>query len=156
MRAARGAHGSFRNLQLKVVGAGHTLELSVPDSATVGEIKAEIAAQTGLAPAYQKLLIRGKVFEDDKALAEDVGIVDRTKLMLMHSAAYAEDSAGAAAIASISQEIDQLAAANHEPKIAEEVATQLLCRLDAVDVGQSGTLREMRRAAMRRCEQFSG
>ena len=40
------------------------------------------------------------------------------------------------------------------PAVLDEMATQLSCRLDAIDVGDSATLRELRRAQLRRCEQL--
>ena len=87
------------------------------------------------------------------------GIGDRTKLMLMHSAAYSRDASAVEAITKVSQELDALElgvdGGSIAPAARDELATQLCCRLDAVDVGDSATLRELRRAQLRRCEQWS-
>lgn len=72
-------------LQLKVSGAGHNIELTVPESETIGGIKTAVHGATGLHPSYQRLLVRGKALDDDSNSLATAGIGDRTKLMLMHS-----------------------------------------------------------------------
>jgi hypothetical protein len=146
-------------LRLKVSGAGHNVELTVCEADTIGTIKAAVHQATGLHPAYQRLLVRGKAFDDDSVSCETAGIGDRTKLMLMHSAAYSRDASAVEAITKVSQELDALElgvdGGSIAPAARDELATQLCCRLDAVDVGDSATLRELRRAQLRRCEQWS-
>ena len=70
---------------------------------------------------------------------------------------YALDSVAAEAIATIAKELDgfeQGGAKALAPAAREEMATQLSCRLDAIDVGESPTLRELRRTQLLRCEQL--
>ena len=74
-----------QQLRLKVSGAGHNIELTVDGSETIGGIKTAVHGATGLHPSYQRLLIRGKAFDDDSVSLSTAGIGDRTKLMLMHS-----------------------------------------------------------------------
>ena len=74
-----------QQLRLKVSGAGHNIELTVDESETIGGIKAAVLEATGLHPSYQRLLVRGKAFDDDSVSLSAAGIGDRTKLMLMHS-----------------------------------------------------------------------
>ena len=74
-----------QQLRLKVSGAGHNIELTVDESETIGGIKAAVLGATGLHPSYQRLLVRGKAFDDDSVSLSAAGIGDRTKLMLMHS-----------------------------------------------------------------------
>lgn len=144
------------SLLLKINGAGFNVEVSVPDDATILTIKEAIYAQTGLALEYQRLLYRGKSFDYDSASAVSVGIADRTKLMLMRSPAFARDEQAIAAIEAVRQEIDALEAKRGEANAValDELSTQLCCKLDAVDVGDSSTLRSLRRAQLKRCEQF--
>ena len=144
------------SLLLKVSGAGHNVEISVPDDATVLTIKKAVKEQTGLAIEYQKLLYRGKAFDDDSASVASVGISDRTKIMLMRSPAYARDEQAITAIEAVRREIDALEAKRDEADAAalEELSTQLCCKLDAVDVGDSSSLRSLRREQLKRCEQF--
>uniref|UniRef100_A0A7S4J8B3 Ubiquitin-like domain-containing protein n=1 Tax=Prymnesium polylepis TaxID=72548 RepID=A0A7S4J8B3_9EUKA len=144
-------------LLLKVQGAGHSVEVSVADDATILHIKQAVEASTGLAPEYQRLLHRGKAFDDDCAGAMAVGIADRTKVMLMRSPAYARDQQAIEAIQAISLEIDALEARRGEASAAtrEEMSTQLSCKLDAVDVGDSDALRQRRRKELKRCEQLA-
>lgn len=135
------------------------MELSVSEQDTIGGIKAAVYQASGLHPSYQRLLMRGKAFDDDSLSVLEAGINDRTRLMLMHSAAYSNDAAAAEAIGKISQEIDALQRSVESqllaPAARDEMATQLCCRLDAVTVGESETLRELRRTQLRRCEQWS-
>mmetsp|Transcript_24431 Transcript_24431/g.49585 ORF Transcript_24431/g.49585 Transcript_24431/m.49585 type:complete len:155 (+) Transcript_24431:22-486(+) len=145
-------------LRLKVSGAGHNIELTVAESETIGGVKTAVQSATGLHPSYQRLLIRGKAFDDDSISLSTAGIGDRTKLMLMHSQDYARDSAAAEAIATIAKELDSIGQGGTRgslsPAVLEEMATQLSCRLDAIDVGESKILRELRRTQLRRCEQL--
>tara|TARA_B100000795_G_C22798161_1_gene440426 strand:+ start:2159 stop:2794 length:636 start_codon:yes stop_codon:yes gene_type:complete len=203
-----------QQLRLKVSGAGHNIELTVDESETIGGIKTAVHGATGLHPSYQRLLIRGKAFDDDSVSLSTAGIGDRTKLMLMHSRVaqrgqsalalaayaadthrsrsppvhagraapgpersalagaypkvahslsvslqeYARDSVAAEAIATIAKELDGFEQGGAKgpltPAALDEMATQLSCRLDAIDVGESATLRELRRTQLRRCEQL--
>ena len=72
-----------QQLRLKVSGAGHNIELTVDESETIGGIKAAVLGATGLHPSYQRLLVRGKAFDDDSVSLSAAGIGDRTKLMLL-------------------------------------------------------------------------
>lgn len=141
------------SLRLKVVGCGHSVEVAVPPEAPVSTIKAAVEASTGLPACYVRLLQRGKALDDDEATASACGVLDRTKLMLMHTPAYARDAVALEALSAIGKEIDALAAAPAQAR--EELATQLCCRLDAVEVGDSESLRTLRRQALLRCEQLN-
>ena len=60
----------------------------------------------------------------------------------------------AEAIATIAKELDGFEQGGATPAVLDEMATQLSCRLDAIDVGDSATLRELRRTQLQRCEQL--
>ena len=81
----RASMDAAQQLRLKVSGAGHNIELTVDELETIGGIKTAVHGATGLHPSYQRLLIRGKAFDDDSVSLSTAGIGDRTKLMLMHS-----------------------------------------------------------------------
>eukprot|EP01012_Entosiphon_sulcatum_P024255 TRINITY_DN29428_c0_g1_i1.p1 TRINITY_DN29428_c0_g1~~TRINITY_DN29428_c0_g1_i1.p1 ORF type:complete len:4234 (+),score=586.19 TRINITY_DN29428_c0_g1_i1:35-12736(+) len=61
-----------------------TLEVELPESATVLELKEHLERQTGVPVAMQKLMFKGQLKEDEKTLA-DVGIKSNAKLMLIGS-----------------------------------------------------------------------
>lgn len=141
---------------LKVAGAGHSAELTVADDATIGAIKLAVEGATGLAPGYQRLLCRGKALDDDEANAQSVGVLDRTKLMLMHSPAHARDAQALSAIDAIARDIAALeAAAERGSASVVEQCTQFCCKLDAVEVGESDSLRQLRRRLLARCDALS-
>jgi len=149
------------SLRLKVVGGGHSVELSVADTpqreATVLDIKTAVQQQTGLPIAYQKLVTRGRSFDDDRATAASVGLCDRTKIMLMHSEAYAADKPGYEALEALAREVTELETnpKSLSSKVVDELCTQLCCKLDGVAVGESEMLRGLRRALLQRCERLS-
>jgi hypothetical protein len=49
---------------------GDKLELQIEPSMTVAEVKQLIASQHGHDPALQKLIIRGRILEEAKAMSE--------------------------------------------------------------------------------------
>lgn len=144
------------SIRVKVVGLGHSLELKLPNSVTIAEIKTEIETVTRLPPAYQRILFRGKAFTNGSQSAAEAGIVDRTKLMLVHSQEYSRDSVAAESLAAVALEIDELEAKVLSAPALEEMTTQLLIKLDGIETGDSATLRELRRAQIRRVERLPG
>ena len=144
-------------MQLKIAGAGHCVEVSLPNgaTATVAELKRAVGESTGLAPPYQRLLCKGKTLGDDAVLGASAGVADGAKLILLHSPEYALDAKARAAIDGVAQEIAALQTAEALPTAAlQERATLLLCKLDEIDC-RSDTLRQMRRAQIQRCEALS-
>mgnify|MGYP002633193548 CR=1 FL=1 len=139
-------------LRIRVSGLGQNIDLSLLDTATVGDLKAKIQVATGLPPPHQKLLFRGRAFLEDGQLATSAGIIDRTKLMLMRSEEGVRDASAAEAILALARDIDALSARELSSRALEELVTQLCCKLDAIEIGDSATLREMRRAQIRRAE----
>ena len=146
----------FAAMLLKVVGAGHSVEISVSDDATIRHVKEAVETSTGLAPEHQRLLYRGKAFDDDTAPALAAGLADRTKVMLMHSAVYARDQKAIEALRAVELELDALEAKRGTVSAAtlEELSTQLCCKLDAVEVSDSDRLRASRKRLLTRCDGF--
>lgn len=141
---------------LKVSGAGQSVELNVPEDATVGAIKLAIETECGIAPCYQKLICCGKPLKDDEASAASFGVLDRTKIILMKSPEFTRDEAALSAIDAIKTEIDALETCGDRgsPAVVER-CTQLCCKLDAVEVGDSARVRQVRKAQLARCDVLS-
>ncbi|MBA0677530.1 hypothetical protein Goari_018931 [Gossypium aridum] len=59
-------------------------QLFVPSHSTVGELKKQIAEQTGLEPEKQRVLFRGKEKEDDVHLSS-AGMKDKSKILVLEN-----------------------------------------------------------------------
>jgi hypothetical protein len=140
---------------LALSGSGHSVSVTVKEDDTVAALKQAVAEATGLAAEYQRLLHKGKRLDDDDALLSSTAIAHGSKLMLVHSPAYARDADGIRAIEHIAREISEVQAVAMAPGALEERCTLLCCRLDAVDVSGSESLRQLRRAQLQRCEALS-
>ena len=82
-------------ITLRITGLGHTMTLDVPESMTLEGLHRMIEKDIGLPVQYQRLLTRGIKLDDSdeqntKTLHE-IGIVHRTKIILMHSPIYAKE-----------------------------------------------------------------
>jgi large subunit ribosomal protein L40e len=141
-------------ITLRVTGLGHTLTLEVESSLTVGELKQRIEDDTELPVDYQRLLARGSKLEDNESTLASEGIKDRTKIMLMHSALYAQEKEGFEALSKLSKEIDDLAAKkdSSSPIFVREEVTRICCRLDEVDTKGSSNLRATRKKLLAKAE----
>ena len=146
--------------RLRIAGLGHSLPLEVDaDTTTVRDLKAMIENQTGLPPPYQRLLARGTQLdnsESEELSLKEAGVKDRTKIMLLHSALYAQEKEGFEALTGLAHEINDLEAKapTLDPKHVAELVTQLCCRLDEVDTGGSTNLRTKRKALLHQAEQI--
>eukprot|EP00667_Euglena_gracilis_P020924 EG_transcript_22765 len=69
-------------MRLSVKFGKETIELDLPGTATVGQLKEELSGRTGVQPTMQKLMLKTQLKEDDKSL-EALGIKEGTKMMLM-------------------------------------------------------------------------
>lgn len=144
------------SVRLRISGLGHNVEIDVTKVTTLGQVKENVSERTDIPAPYILLLSRGKKLLDGEATLEDLGILDRTRLMLMHGPGWHTDRAGVEEIQSVSKSLDELEAKNDiEPKVVDELVTQACIRLDHVDVGQSETLRELRRSLLRRAEDLA-
>jgi hypothetical protein len=147
-------------LTLRVSGLGHTLTFDVPASASVLDVKAHIETLTSLPCPYQRLLSRGKKLDQDNATLSSCGILDRTKLMLLHNELYTNDKEGIAALLAIEQEVTQLSEAQRRGYSTDkddgvalhEAVTRICCKLDAVEIHGSEYLRSMRKKILAKAE----
>ncbi|XP_059665963.1 BAG family molecular chaperone regulator 2-like [Cornus florida] len=70
------------NLLLRIAYGAVRYEISVNSQATFGELKKLLTVETGLQPAEQRLIFRGKERENGDYL-DMCGVKDRTKVILM-------------------------------------------------------------------------
>mmetsp|Transcript_11205 Transcript_11205/g.35861 ORF Transcript_11205/g.35861 Transcript_11205/m.35861 type:complete len:149 (+) Transcript_11205:49-495(+) len=140
---------------LALTGSGHNVSLTVENDDTVAALKQAVAGATGLAAEYQRLLHKGKRLDDDNALLSSTAITNGSKLMLLHSPAYARDADAIRIIEEIAREISEVQAAAMAPGALEERCTRLCCRLDSINVSGSESLRQLRRQQLQRCEALS-
>ena len=141
-------------VSIKIAGLGHnfTLEMASPKE-TLGSLKSQIERHTELLPAYQRLVCRGLKLDDDSQSLEDIGIVDRTKIMLLHSPLYAQEKDTFEALMTVSTEIDDLGGQSGvEPKVMTELVTRICCKLDAIDTAGSTHLRAKRKELLKKAE----
>ena len=145
---------------LKVSGLGHNITLDAPSHATIASIKNEIEQQTGLPPAYQRLLSRGKNLNQDEETTTlaDIGIEHRTKLMLLHSPLYGQDKEGLEKIQALEKELDELAEKSEQEEVTDvavhELVTQICCKLDGIDVHGSEHLRSVRKKVLQKADEL--
>mmetsp|Transcript_548 Transcript_548/g.1456 ORF Transcript_548/g.1456 Transcript_548/m.1456 type:complete len:144 (+) Transcript_548:26-457(+) len=127
--------------RLKVVGCGASLELDFAPSTAVEDVVAHVARHLDVGPQHLKLVFRGKVVGG--GTLDSAGVRDRTKLMCLHTELYHREKDALAAMADVRR---RAAAVDGSSAAAEELRTQLLCGLDAVDVSTSDWLRAERKA----------
>ena len=109
---------------------------------------------TKLPPEYQKLLARGSKLEDDGMSLAEAGIKDRTKIMLMHSAAYVAEKEGFEQLSKVELEITELAAKRDSLASVAlgELVTRICCKLDEIQTKGSANLKARRKTLLQRAE----
>ena len=159
---------------IRVSGLGHKLTLKdLPaSSTTVADLRTKVSEATGLPPRFQKFIGPQKLnitFHNenddmhDSSLEtmslSDLGIKDRTKLMLLHSPVYQTEKESYEKLKKVEADIvglessirDSTSEAQKEGFVAEMV-TRICCRLDAIDVAGSKELRAQRKELIQRAE----
>jgi hypothetical protein len=142
------------SITLRITGLGHTLTLKFSSSTTIGCLKQEIASHTKLPAVYQRLLARGSKLESDTVTLEDAGLMDRTRIMLLHNALYAQEKEGFEALSALAKEIEDLAQTKDSisSTAMSEMVTRICCKLDEVDTKGSENLRSQRKELIRKAE----
>lgn len=161
-------------ITIRVAGLGHKVILeNIPaSSTTVNGLRTKIFEATGLPPRFQKLIGPQKLNithcdEDDdkydpafetKSLS-DLGIKDRTKLMLLHSPLYAIEKDTYEKLRTVEDEINELdtnirigSKDTKRKGFVHEMVTRICCKLDAIDVSASKALRAQRKELIRKAE----
>mmetsp|Transcript_17183 Transcript_17183/g.37592 ORF Transcript_17183/g.37592 Transcript_17183/m.37592 type:complete len:187 (+) Transcript_17183:151-711(+) len=163
-------------ITIRVAGLGHKVTLKdIPASTTtVDDLRTKVFEATGLPPRFQKLIGPQRLNinyiddeDDDKydavlgnrTLAE-LGIKDRTKLMLLHSPLYSSEKDAYEKLQRVRQEINELDRSirngtnteTKKPGFVSEIATRICCRLDVIDVAGSKALRAQRKELIQKAE----
>ena len=170
---------SSSTITIRVTGLGHKVTLKdLPASTTtVTDLRTKVFEATGLPPRYQRLIgpqgLRINYNDDDddnrdtnptfgtRTLSE-LGIKDRTKLMLLHSPLYASEKDSYEKLRQVEREIDELENSirssdtknddTKRPGFVSEMVTRICCRLDDIDVGTSKALRTQRKELIKKAE----
>ena len=142
------ADNTVDSITLRVAGLGHKLTLTLAPDETILSLKNKIETQTTLPAEYQRLICHGKNLNDDSVTVHDL---DRTKILLVHSALYNQDKDSFEALQKLNAEIKR-SAALEDADLKSELATQICCKLDAIDIHDSPTLRRLRKAALQAAE----
>ena len=129
--------------RLKFKCGGEAFEMELASSTLIERVKELVAERLKRGPSHVKLINRGKVLTC--GTLESTGLRDRTMLMVMPTADYHRDAASLEVLDRIRTEAD---AVTETGPAAHERLTQLLCKLDAVDVSHSDWLRQRRKATI--------
>jgi hypothetical protein len=166
-------------ITLRITGLGHNMTLKDLSSTTMTmvELMTKIHNSTGLIPRYQRLIRpRGLKIDsnndngngnggDEKTLFE-IGIKDRTKLILMHSPLYANEKDSYEKLIEIEKEISDLKNSiliresinnnninnRKKPIVVSEMVTRICCKLDLVDTVGSTFIRSKRKELIKKAE----
>jgi hypothetical protein len=166
-------------ITLRITGLGHNMTLKdLPSTTmTMAELMTKIYNSAGLIPRYQRLIgPRGLKIDsnndndngggggDEKTLFE-IGIKDRTKLILMHSPLYTNEKDSYEKLIEIEKEINDLENSiliresinnnnnNHKkPIVVSEMVTRICCKLDLVDTVGSIFIRLKRKELIKKAE----
>ncbi|XP_034693676.1 BAG family molecular chaperone regulator 4-like [Vitis riparia] len=162
-------------INIKVCHGSNHHQLHVPIQSTFGDLKKRLVQETGLEPKDQRLLFRGKEIDDQECL-QQVGVKDRSKLLLLEEMASKERkleevrrsdeiSKACKAVAEVKAEVDKLlekvvaleATVNGGTTVEDKefvVLTELLMRqllkLDGIEA--EGEAKVQRRAEVRRVQ----
>lgn len=102
------------------------------------------------------MVLGGTIYNDSGIQSIGIGLEDRTKILLLHSAQHAQDKAGVDALDALNKEIDQIdekrISREYDNVTVHELITQICCKIDGVETNGSEALRRMRRGAIRRAE----
>jgi hypothetical protein len=163
---------------IRVTGLGHKVTLKdLPSSTTVTDLRTKVYEATGLPPRFQKLIGPQKLNinyysenddnHDNDTLGtrslSDLGIKDRTKLMLLHSPLYQNEKDSYETLKQVEDEIVELErsirsgeSSKQKEGFFSEMVTRVCCRLDAIDVAGSKELRAHRKELIQTAEGLEG
>ncbi|KAL7510476.1 hypothetical protein ACHAXN_007762 [Cyclotella atomus] len=156
-------------ITLRIAGLGHHFELPIESTSTLLELKQTIEKRIDLAPEYQRLVAKHKSMDDDSMVlggtiynvdsgvqSIGIGLVDKTKILLLHSAQYTQDKDGVDTLNELNKQIDEIDAKRISRELdnvaVHEFITQLCCKIDGVETNGSEALRRMRKGAIRKAE----
>ena len=169
-------------VSIQVRGLGHKISITLPPSDTLSSLQNRIEDETGLPPGYQRLIIRGKTLTGDGYLTlQQLGLLpgSKSKAILMHSPTFGVDKGSMEQLTKLNLELDMLELKKKGEDIssgsvsgsvssntlslsscrkqiskaeAQNLITNICCKLDEIDLHNSNTLREIRRKIFKRAE----
>ena len=168
-------------VSIQVRGLGHKISITLPPSDTLSSLQNRIEDETGLPPGYQRLIIRGKTLTGDGDLTplQQLGLLpgSKSKAILMHSPTFGADRGSMEQLTKLNLELDMLelkkkgegissgsgSGSGNTPSLsssrkqiskaeAQNLITNICCKLDEIDLHGSNTLREIRRKIFKRAE----
>jgi hypothetical protein len=168
-----------QKLTIRVTGLGHKVTLKdLPAASTTVEVLREkVSEATGLPPRFQKLIgpqklnINSYPENDEKnhdpslgtRTLSELGIRDRTKLMLLHSPVYQIEKDTYEQLEAARDEILRLETSikdqtkeSRKSGYVSEMITRICCRLDAIDVAGSSHLRAQRKELIQKADALEG
>lgn len=105
------------------------------------------------------MVLGGTIYNVDQSHAVQsigIGLQDRAKILLLHSAQYTVDKTGVDALTALSKQIAEVDARRVSRDIGNqevhELITQLCCKIDGVETNGSEALRRMRKSTIRKAE----
>lgn len=158
-------------LTLRIAGLGHQFELSIESTSTLHQLKSIIEKRIDLPAEYIRLVARHKNMDEDSMVlggtiyndagiqSIGIGLENRTKILMLHTAQYTQDKDGVDKLNELNQKIDDIDAKRIAKQIdnvaVHEFITQICCQIDGVETNGSEALRGMRKAAIRRAEEVA-
>lgn len=176
-------HEEEEEATLNIRGLGHSLSIHISPLANLANLFQEIQSMTGLPPAYQRVIIRGKTLSLETtsqtqtlhSIIPSIQPQTTSKAILMHTKSFQLDKKAYEQITSLNHDLDHIqsklnvgsspskgdstsmASISVSEKILnksvlDHLVTDIMCKLDMIDVGTSETLRNMRRKVLQRAE----
>lgn len=166
---------------LNIRGLGHSLSIHISPLANVTNLFQQIQSLTGLPPAYQRVIIRGKTLSLEtspntstlQSIIPSIQPQTTSKAILMHTKTFKLDQKAYEQITSLNHDLDNIESRLNvgtspskgdstsmvsiserilDKSVLDHLVTDIMCKLDLIDVGTSDTLRNMRRKVLQRAE----
>ena len=99
------------------------------------------------------------IMEGNTIVAMGIGLEDRTKILLLHAAAYEQDKEGIAKLDALNAEIEKVdrgrRSRSMENKLVQELVIQICCKIDEVETHGSAPLRKLRKLTVKKAEEVA-
>ena len=143
-------------MRLRVAGLGHYCEIDISPTATLSQLKSKIEEQTDLPTPYQRLIAKRKKMDDDSMILGEstissnnnsssnssdsnqvvekmgIGLVDQTKILLLHSSLYQQDKEGLSQLTNHLKTINTIDEDRKCNKIDNKTTQELISKLYVV------------------------
>ena len=152
-------------ITLRISGLGHTITLENLSSTntTIDQLKEMIENHSKIPTIYQRLISRGHKLDQDEdkddnvTTLQNIGMKDRTKIMLLHNKLYSVEKDSYEELMKLSQELDDIMILKKEKEetsedVIHELVTRICCKLDSVDMKGSEHLKQLRKKLLQKAE----